>query len=225
MAKIITLGIALSLITTTIKAQNPGGTPTPTTIDAQQEAEQPKPAKKWFDRINIRGYAQVRYNRLLETNPNLGCEQCDKSWGKDGGFFFRRIRVIFYGQVHPRVYFYIQPDFASSVGDNLQIGQIRDAYFDVGLDKRNEFRLRFGQSKVPYGFENMQSSQNRLPLDRADGTNSALKNERDVGVFFYWAPKKVRERFSMLVRDGFKGSGDYGVFGIGAYAGQTANSP
>lgn len=224
-ANIITLGIALSLVTITAKAQNPGGTPTPTTIDAQQEATQPKPEKKWFDRINIRGYAQVRYNRLLETNPNLGCEQCDKSWGKDGGFFFRRIRVIFYGQVHPRVYFYIQPDFASSVGDNLQIGQIRDAYFDVGLDKRNEFRLRFGQSKIPYGFENLQSSQNRLPLDRADGTNSALKNERDIGVMFYWAPKKIRERFSMLVKEGYKGSGDYGVFGIGAYAGQTANSP
>jgi len=224
-AKIITLGIALSLVTTTIQAQNPGGTPTPTIIDTQQEPVQAKPSKKWFDRINIRGYAQMRYNRLLETNPNLGCEQCDKSWGKDGGFFFRRIRVIFYGQVHPRVYFYIQPDFASSIGDNLQIGQIRDAYFDVGLDKRNEFRLRFGQSKVPYGFENMQSSQNRLPLDRADGTNSAVKNERDIGVFFYWAPKKVRELYSMLVNEGYKGSGDYGVFGIGAYAGQTANSP
>ena len=71
----------------------------------------------------------------------------------------------------------------------------------------------------------MQSSQNRLPLDRNDALNSAVSNERDIGVFFYWAPKKIRERFSMLVRDGFKGSGDYGVFGIGAYNGQTANKP
>jgi hypothetical protein len=29
----------------------------------------------------------------------------------------------------------------------------------------------------------------------------------------------------MLVQDGYKGSGDYGVFGIGAYNGQTANRP
>jgi hypothetical protein len=29
----------------------------------------------------------------------------------------------------------------------------------------------------------------------------------------------------MLVRDGYKGSGDYGVFGIGIYNGQTANRP
>ncbi len=42
---------------------------------------------------------------------------------------------------------------------------------------------------------------------------------------FYWAPKKIRERFSMLVREGYKGSGDYGVFALGVYNGQTANKP
>jgi hypothetical protein len=44
-------------------------------------------------------------------------------------------------------------------------------------------------------------------------------------VFFYWAPKNIRERFSALVKDGLKGSGDYGVIGFGAYNGQTANKP
>ncbi len=184
------------------------------------------PNAKWYNRFSIRGYAQVRYNRLFETNPNLGCDQCDKSWGNNGGFFLRRIRIIFYGQIHPRVYFYIQPDFASSSSSsNLHFAQIRDAYFDVGLDKDNQFRFRIGQSKVPFGFENMQSSQNRLPLDRNDGLNSALSNERDLGVFFYWAPKKIRKRFSMLVREGYKGTGDYGVVGLGVYNGQLANKP
>lgn len=182
--------------------------------------------KKWFEAISIRGYAQFRYNRLGETNPELKCEQCDRSWGDGGGFFFRRIRIIFFGNLTKRVYFYIQPDFASSVSaTSLHFGQIRDAYIDIGVDKRSEFRFRLGQSKVPFGFENMQSSQNRLPLDRADALNSAVSNERDIGVFFYWAPEKIRKRFSMLVNDGYKGSGDYGVFGIGAYNGQTANKP
>src|SRR5690606_15909463 len=71
--------------------------------------------------------------------------------------------------------------------------------------------------------ENMQSSQNRLPLDRNDGLNSALRNERDLGIFFYCAPEKIRQRFSMLTREGYKGSGDYGVLGFGVYNGQTAN--
>lgn len=186
-------------------------------------------SKKWFESINIRGYAQVRYNGLLQTNEDLECEQCDKSWGGENGFFFRRVRLIIYGQVNPRVYFYIQPDFASAQGNpvstNLNFAQLRDAYFDVGIDKENQFRFRIGQSKVPFGFENMQSSQNRLPLDRADATNSAVSNERDLGVFFYYAPTKIRKRYSALVSEGLKGSGDYGVFGIGIYNGQTANKP
>lgn len=185
-----------------------------------------KNKKSWYENLNIRGYAQVRYNRLLETNPKLGCEQCDRSWGDEGGFFLRRVRIIFFGQISPRVYLYIQPDFASSPStDRLHFGQLRDAYFDVGIDSKNEFRLRFGQSKIPFGFENMQSSQNRLPLDRNDALNSPVSNERDLGVFFYWAPQEKRELLARLVRDGLKGSGDYGIFGFGAFNGQTANNP
>jgi phosphate-selective porin len=184
-----------------------------------------KTQKKWFENFSIRGYAQIRYNRLLETNENLGCEQCDRSWGKDGGFFIRRTRIIFFGQVNKKVYFYIQPDFASSPSsDKLHFAQLRDAYFDIGIDNENEFRFRIGQSKVPYGFENMQSSQNRISLDRNDALNSAVSNERDLGVFFYWAPKNKRKLFSSLVNDGLKGSGDYGLFALGAYNGQTANN-
>lgn len=184
----------------------------------------PAPEKKWFETFAIRGYMQARYNRLLETNPKLKCEQCDRSWGENGGVFLRRVRIIVYGQISKQVYFYIQPDFASSASStNLNFGQIRDAYFDVGFDKKNEFRVRLGQSKIPFGFENMQSSQNRLPLDRADALNSPLSNERDLGAFFYWGPEGKRKLLADLVRDGLKGSGDYGLFGFGVYNGQTAN--
>lgn len=191
--------------------------------DSNVVSTTPVKEKKWYDNFSIRGYAQVRYNNLLNTNEDLKCEQCDRSWGGDGGFFIRRMRVILFGQINERVYFYVQPDFASTAGTTNHIAQLRDAYFDIGFDKKNEFRLRIGQSKIPYGFENMQSSQNRLPLDRNDALNSAASNERDLGVFFYWAPEKRRKLFSSLVRDGLKGSGDYGCFAFGAYNGQTAN--
>ena len=182
--------------------------------------------KKWYEQIQMRGYLQVRYNGLLETNEDLGCEQCDRSWGGEDDFFIRRMRVILYGQLSPRVYFYIQPDFASSPSSSaIHYGQLRDAYFDLGFDKQNEFRVRIGQSKIPYGFENMQSSQNRLPLDRSDALNSAITNERDLGLFFYLALADMRKLFSKLVSEGLKGSGDYGVIGIGVYNGQTANRP
>lgn len=192
---------------------------------AQTSGTEKKATKAWYETISLRGYMQVRYNRLMETNPKLKCEQCDKSWGENGSFAIRRGRLIFSGNVKENIYFYIQPDFGSSTGTTLNIFQLRDAYFDLGFDKKSEFRLRIGQSKVPFGFENMQSSQNRLPLDRADATNSAVANERDLGAFFYWAPEKARQLFAGFVKDNEKGSGDYGVFGIGLYNGQTANRP
>ncbi len=179
--------------------------------------------KKWYESISLRGYVQARYNRLLETNSKLKCEQCDKSWGENGGIFLRRIRIVFFGQISKNVSFYIQPDFAGSVSSSLNYGQIRDAYFDVGLDSKNEYRFRIGQSKVPFGFQNLQSSQNRLSLDRDDALNSGLPNERDIGVFFYWAKDSKRKLFSRLVKDGLKGSGDYGVFALGIYNGQGTN--
>jgi hypothetical protein len=190
----------------------------PATVAAPAAAPAP-----WYSKLSIRGYGQIRYNRLLETNDQLQCEQCDRSWGSQGGVFIRRARVILFGQIHPRVYLYLQPDFASTAGTTGNVAQLRDWYTDVGLTATNEFRVRLGQSKVPFSYENMQSSQNRLPLDRADATNSANSNERDLGAFVYWAPKRIRDRFRTLVNDGLKGSGDYGVVAFGVYNGQTAN--
>lgn len=187
----------------------------------------------WYDRISLRGYAQIRYNGLFSTNDKVSCEQCDKSWGttstdpdakSNNGLFIRRARLVFSGQVHPNVFFYFQPDFASSPSTGIQnFVQIRDLYFDLSFDKKKEYRVRVGQSKIPYGFENMQSSSQRLALDRNDAMNSAILNERDLGLFFYWAPAEIRERFAMLVKDGYKGSGDFGVFAFGVYNGQIAN--
>ncbi|NGY36384.1 porin [Flavobacterium sp. XN-5] len=202
-------------------------------VKAAEEKAKPKKESQWYDKISLRGYAQVRYNGLISTNDKVSCDQCDKSWGttatgddvkSNNGFFIRRARIVFSGQIHPNLSFYIQPDLASSPSTGVNnFLQLRDAYFDLSFDAKKEFRVRIGQSKVPFGFENMQSSQNRLTLDRNDALNSAIANERDLGAFFYWAPSKIRERFAMLIKDGYKGSGDYGVFAFGAYNGQTAS--
>ena len=68
---------------------------------AKEQEDKNKPKKEhWYDNIGIRGYAQIRYNGLLSSNDKVSCDQCDKSWGNEGGFFMRRIRVIFYGQIY-----------------------------------------------------------------------------------------------------------------------------
>jgi Phosphate-selective porin O and P len=122
---------------------------------------------------------------------------------------------------------YLQPEFGATAGTgNNNFAQLRDAYADIFLpflSKDKEFRIRAGQSKVPFGFESLQSSQNRLALDRTDAINSAVQGERDIGFFLYYTPVETRKLFKRLVDTGLKGSGDYGVLGVGVYNGQTIN--
>jgi hypothetical protein len=200
-------------------------TPAQTAALQKELREQPYQVQKhWYDKYSIRGYVQIRDNGLYDDNVNYVCEQCDKSIGDNNNLFLRRARLVFSGNVSDHVYVYIQPDFASSSGSSLNYAQLRDAYFDVSFDQEKANRIRAGQSKIPYGFEELQSSQNRLDLDRTDALNSAFANERDLGVFYYWAPAQIRARFNELVSRGLKGSGDYGEFGTGFFNGQILNT-
>lgn len=101
-----------------------------------------------------------------------------------GGFTIRRGRLILSGFARDNVFLYIQPDVAASSGTSLNVLQLRDAYFDVFFDSLHTWRVRVGQSKVPFGYENMQSSSLRLPIERAEVFNTAsVPGERDLGVF------------------------------------------
>ncbi len=184
----------------------------------------PKP--NWTDRISLRGYAQLRYNQPISgDNVNLASPG-DKFISNNNSFGLRRARIVLSGDVTDHIYVYIQPEFNSGpdAGDS-QAGklQIRDFYSDISFDDKKEFRIRAGISKIPYGFEILQSSQNRLTMDRADAVNIASRDERDMGAIFYWAPAHIRDRFRDLVRSGLKGTGDYGVLGLGIYNGQGLN--
>ncbi|MGA7439658.1 MAG: porin [Luteibacter sp.] len=184
-------------------------------------------AKAWYDKIGIRGYVQMRYNQGLDDGAKDLKSPGDRFIGRDQGFGIRRARVVISGDVSDKMSIYIQPDLASTPtgSSTTNFAQLRDAYADLWLDKEKTWRIRAGQSKIPYGWEDLQSSQNRLALDRADALNSAVRDERDLGVFAYWSPTEVKERFSYLQKSGLKGSGDYGMFGIGVYNGQGANRP
>jgi hypothetical protein len=180
--------------------------------------------KKWYERISIGGYVQLRYTALLSNDGEAEWfVPGDRSASEGSGLFLRRARIKFSGQVTDHLYVYIQPELSGSPSSGDFSVQLRDAYADVSIDRERENRFRFGQSKVPFGFVNLQSSQNRLPLERAESINSAVEGEREVGIFYYWAPAEIRDRFSYLVKSGLKGSGDYGVVGLGIYNGQGPN--
>jgi len=182
-------------------------------------------SKAWYEKLNIRGYAQFRYNSLLFSADGSAPRNHagDSSISPDQEFLIRRARVILFGDISENLYVYFQPDFASTpdgASNNHQFTQIRDWYGDVYLTTDKVHRFRVGQSKIPYGWENMQSSQNRLYLDRNDAFNSAARNERDLGVFYYWTPTWAQDIFKYIADNNLKGSGNYGVFGFGAYNGQ-----
>lgn len=199
-----------------------------TTADVAQAgstAPTAKVDKKWYDRISLRGYTQLRYNHELSGDAGLLRAPGDRFIGSNQGFGIRRARVVISGDLNDYVSLYLQPDFAStpSGSSTSHFGQLRDAYADIYFDRNKEWRVRAGQSKIPYGWENLQSSQNRIAPDRADALNSGVRDERDIGLIFYYTPKPIAERFKYLVQSGLKGSGDYGVLGLGFYNGQGAN--
>ncbi len=181
------------------------------------------------NRFQVRGYLQTRYTTMLggDEGINLWSDRSvgdDQSLGDaDKNFLIRRARLVFQGDVGKRLSFYVQPDLSNTVGGSGHIFQMRDAYGDLYLTEDKVHRIRVGQSKVPFGFENTQSSSNRLALDRNDAMNSAVKDERDLGAFYYYTPRDVQSLFGEINSAGLKHSGNYGMFGFGFYNGQGAN--
>lgn len=201
--------------------------PSITTVDQQTHDSSKKKAseKKWYDRLSIRGYTQLRLGESLNTAAGSAPPQTvlDKSISDDQEFLLRRARLIISGDVSDHMYVYLQTEFAQTPTgspDNIHFAQIRDWYADLYLDNCKVNRIRVGQSKVPYGWDTLQSSSNRIPFERSDAINTAVRNERDLGVFYYWTPEGAQDFFKFVLDEGLKGSGNYGVFGMGVYNGQ-----
>ena len=180
-------------------------------------------AGKWYERIGFRGYTQFRFSEVLSHEGPPPEVPNDRSVAENESFIIRRGRVVLSGDVTDRLALYAQADFNGSTGAADYSVQMRDLYGDIALDRAKAFRVRVGQSKVPFGWVNMQSSQNRAPLERPDAINSAAEGERDLGMSLMWSPAVARQRFRDITAQGLKGTGDYGVVTVGAYAGQGPN--
>jgi hypothetical protein len=182
-------------------------------------------ASKWYERIGLRGYTQFRYTDVRSAEGPALEVPADRSVNENESFMIRRGRFIFSGDATEHVSLYAQMDFNGSTGAADFSLQMRDLYADVWLDEAKLWRVRLGQSKVPYGWVNLQSSQNRAPFERPDALNSAVEGERDLGAAVMWNSAAAKQRFRDLTGLGLKGSGDYGVVSFGAYSGQGLNRP
>ena len=180
-------------------------------------------AGKWYERIGLRGYTQFRLSDVFDHEGPALEVPADRSVNENESFIIRRGRFVFSGDVTDRLSLYAQSDFNGSTGAADFSVQMRDLYADIWLDKAKLFRVRAGQSKIPFGWVNMQSSQNRAPLERPDGINSAAEGERDYGATFMWTSAGAKTLFRDITARGLKGTGDYGVVAVGLYAGQGPN--
>ena len=194
-----------------------------------------KKKKAWYEKLQLRGYTQLRMNEIVSgpksaasTESRLRSVQ-DSGINENGNFSIRRARLVVQGDISDRVSLYLQGDLATAVSSQSgseprqHFFQMRDAYADVFLDKAKTLKVRFGQSKVPYGWENLQSSSNRVPLDRTDAINAPVPGERDLGVVVYYTPPKIQKIWDELTHEGQKLFGNYGAFALAAYNGQGTN--
>jgi len=209
--------------------------PAPIPAPVQVAEAGSKRGKAWYEKLQLRGYTQMRLNTIVsgDAEAPAGVSRLrtigDGDVRSDSNFSFRRVRLVLQGDVSDYVSLYLQADLASAVSNQSAgerregFAQLRDAYADVFPTKDKSFRIRFGQSKIPYGWENMQSSSNRLALDRSDGINTGAPSERDIGIVAYYTPDRVQDIWDRLGKDGQKLFGNYGAFGLGAFNGQGTN--
>ncbi|WP_370073146.1 porin [Novosphingobium sp. THN1] len=204
---------ATSAPATTASSQTGTAAAQPVVLAAATPEAKPAPKKKaWHEKLMIRGYTQMRMNEIVggPKNAPAGVSRLrsvqDSGISENGNFTLRRARLVVQGDISDRVSLYMQGDMAAAVSNQSanesrqHFFQMRDAYADVFLDKAKTLKVRLGQSKVPYGWENLQSSSNRVPLDRTDAINAPVPGERDLGVVLYYTPRRSRRSGTSLPR-------------------------
>jgi hypothetical protein len=178
---------------------------------------------RWYERIRISGYTQFRYS-AGPSDGKMSIPLSDKAaTTQPRELYFRRIRLVFQGQISERLAFFLQGAFeGDQEKQDMFNKEIIDAYGDYYLTKDKVHRLRFGLQRTLNSFDTLRSSTNRQELDRHESVQSGAPGERDLGISYFWSPKIAQERFAQLAAY-HNGPGDYGVFGVTVYNGQGRN--
>ena len=102
--------------------------------------------KKWYDKLSLRGYTQIRYNQGIGGDAQDLRAPGDRFIGNDQSLGIRRARLVLSGDLNEHVSLYFQPDFASTPTGSTtsNFAQLRDAYADIFFDKKREYRVRVG---------------------------------------------------------------------------------
>jgi hypothetical protein len=178
-------------------------------------------APRWYERIRITGYVQMRYSTISNGRCDISLSDSN-ACNNPREFYFRRIRMVFSGQVSERLFFYLQPAMEGNGFDTGDSFDLVDAFADYMLTKDRQHRLRFGMPRVLNAFDTFRTSGQRQELDRHESIQSGAPGERDLGIAYYWTSAIAQERFQTLTQY-HNGPGDYGNFGIMISNGQGRN--
>lgn len=132
--------------------------------------EKPEKKGKGDTRVRVTGYLQVRYLDAFDTN-NDGASRADD-------FRVQRARISVKGRIIPDVSFEVQIDPRSPEISGL----LRDAYLQLGYIPYH--RLRIGQQKTQFGYENNVSSSPLFTVNRSEVSDNLSRgiNLRDIGL-------------------------------------------
>ncbi|PPT45738.1 porin, partial [Xanthomonas arboricola] len=121
----------------------------PAPVPAAAPAKAGEAGKKWYDKLSLRGYTQIRYNQGIGGDAQDLRAPGDRFIGNYQSLGIRRARLVLSGDLNEHVSLYFQPDFASTPTGSTtsNFAQLRDAYADIYFDKKREYRVRVGQSK------------------------------------------------------------------------------
>lgn len=179
---------------------------------AAEAAAAPKPtAKKWYDDVKVGGYAVARWQDYLDDSEKSLDAATKVKIGNE--FVVRQARTKFDFTPSPRTRVEIETDWAD------EKGRVKTAFIENTWGADGVIRSRFGQQKIPYGFEVAQSSGTRLPFEESYLTRREMAGGYDTGLAFFWTPKRDAALFS-LGKGSAWAPGDYGTLAIGLFNGQ-----
>lgn len=116
------------------------------------------------EKVKLSGYIQGQFTSDAAADPETD-------------FRMRRARLKLEAPVSEMAALTLQIDATRTV-------ELKDAYLDLGRPTDN-WRLRLGQSKVPFMYEVLESSSSRLEPERTALAGTLFPGERDLGAWAY----------------------------------------
>lgn len=171
------LSAAFALVVSAFPAEAAESVTAPTTVTA--------PAAKWFDKVKVGGFVQVRYEAY--QNAWNGIDERREGDFKLGSGAFGRPDTFYIRNARVKVA--AKPTELSDAVVSLNAAStglsVKDAYLQISEPWAGVFRLRMGQFYYPYGYDIERPDELRDLPERTRWTDAVFPGSRDRGLVLY----------------------------------------